>query len=285
MGMMRHFFADGDMSMFPMMFPMFVAFMFIAMMVVRSLVFGRNRFGPMGRGVSRRRGRFHRDMFLDGVDSSFSQSEVRAQPSAQPQPTLRRQPAKSQKAKVHSTKSPMQANLDRARVYQEQINILISTTSDQRARARLQNLTVQVDEWVGAIKNLVERIDRYYQNNLIRQDLKSVPQAVAELEARLSRESNETTRIELERTIASRKKQLAALEQLQTTIKRAEINIESTLSALGTIYSQMLTAQSTNQVADYSRLSAEADEEVRTLQDHLEALAEVKLGAVAFNGA
>ena len=34
---------------------------------------------------------------------------------------------------------------------------------------------------------------------------------------------------------------------------------------MGTIYSQMLSSQSTDHVADYSRLSAEADEEVRTL--------------------
>jgi hypothetical protein len=61
-------------------------------------------------------------------------------------------------------------------------------------------------------------------------------------------------------------------------MKRAEIKIESTLSALGTIYSQLLIGQSTNQVADYGRLSSDVDEEVRTLQDHLEALEEVKLG-------
>jgi hypothetical protein len=40
----------------------------------------------------------------------------------------------------------------------------------------------------------------------------------------------------------------------------------------------MLISQSTDHVADYSRLSAEVDEEVRTLQDHLEALEEVRLG-------
>jgi hypothetical protein len=177
----------------------------------------------------------------------------------------------------------MQAELDKARVYQEQINALISATSDQSARTRLDGLTVQVDEWVGAIENLVERIDRFYQNGLIQQDLRTVPQSIAELEAKLSDESNETTGTELERTLTSRKKQLAALEQLQITIRRAEIHIESTLSALGTIYSQVLTAQSTNQVADYGRLSAGADEEVHMLQDHLEALVEVKFGAVAFS--
>jgi hypothetical protein len=104
-------------------------------------------------------------------------------------------------------------------------------------------------------------------------------QAIEKLEARLTNESNETTRKELERTLASRKNQLAALEQLQNAISQAEIKIENTPSALGTIYSQVLTTQSTHQVADYSRLAAEADEEVRTLQDYLEALKEVKLGS------
>lgn len=66
--------------------------------------------------------------------------------------------------------------------------------------------------------------------------------------------------------------------QLQNTMKRAEIKIERTLSALGTIYPQILTGQSTNQVANYSRITSAVSEEVRALRDHLEALAEVKLG-------
>ena len=61
-------------------------------------------------------------------------------------------------------------------------------------------------------------------------------------------------------------------------MKRAEIKIENTISALGTIYSQILTSKSTDYVADYGRLSEKVDEEVHTLQDHLEALEEVKLG-------
>jgi hypothetical protein len=168
--------------------------------------------------------------------------------------------------------------MDKARAYQEQINNLIKSTSNQTARIRLQELATQVSEWTTAIQDLAKRVDSFQQNTLIHQDLKSVPQAIEKLEVRLANESNEATRTELERTLASRKNQLASLEQLQSIINRAEIKIENTLSALGTIYSQLLTTQSTDQVADYSRLAAEVDEEVRTLQDHLEALKEVKLG-------
>jgi hypothetical protein len=98
------------------------------------------------------------------------------------------------------------------------------------------------------------------------------------LEVQLPIETNPDIRNQLERTLINRKNQLASLQLLQSTIKKAEIQIESTLSLLGTIYSQILIGQSTNHVADYGRLSVDVDEAVNRLQDQLEALWEVKGG-------
>ncbi|HXV41972.1 MAG TPA: hypothetical protein VEC96_02820, partial [Anaerolineae bacterium] len=215
------------------------------------------------------------------------QSEQRSQPeeaesSAGAATTRRRREARPRRVeypliKKGQTNSTTQAHLDRALAYHTQIDSLIKATPDASARARLQDLAVQVDEWVEAIEDLVRRIDDIQQNNLIRQDLEAVPQAIANLETRLAQESDPDIQAQLERTLSNRKNQLASLERLQTMMKRAEIQIESTLSSLGTIYSQLLTGQSTDHVADYSRLSSEVDEEVRLLQDRLEALEEVKL--------
>ncbi len=174
----------------------------------------------------------------------------------------------------------IQAHLNKALAYKEQIDDLVEATSDQKARPHLQSLARQVNQWTQTIVDLARRVDSIQQNPLIRQDLESVPKSIEALKARLADETNQATRTELERTLTNRQNQLASLEQLQNTIERAEIKIESTLSALGTIYSQILTGQSTDHVADYSHLSSEMDEEVRTLQDHLEALEEVKLGRV-----
>jgi hypothetical protein len=82
----------------------------------------------------------------------------------------------------------------------------------------------------------------------------------------------------LQRTLENRQKQLASLEELKSMMRRAEIQIESTLSQIGTIYSQLRTGQSTDHVADYSRIAEDVDEEVRQLEDYLDALNEVKLG-------
>ncbi len=200
-------------------------------------------------------------------------------------PTKRGEKARSRPAEYPlvnkgRVKSTVQTHLDKAVAYQAQIDNFIKATTDANARARLQDLAAQVGEWVEAIEDLAKRLDDFQQNSLIRQDFEAVPQAITDLETRLAQESDPVLRSQLERTLSNRRKQMTALERLQNTMKRAEIQIESTLSSLGTIYSQLLTTQSTDHVADYSHLSAEVEEEVHTLQDHLEALEEVKLSRV-----
>ncbi len=172
----------------------------------------------------------------------------------------------------------LQDYVDQALSYKAQINNTIKASASKTDRIHLERLAGQIDTWTESIAGLVQRLSSLRQDDVIRQDLKRVPQAIADLETRLAHESDAAVRRQLERTLANRQKQLEALKQLQNTMQRTEIQIESTLSMLGTIYSQILTGQSTSREADYSRLSADVDEEVRQLQDHLEALREVKLG-------
>jgi hypothetical protein len=172
----------------------------------------------------------------------------------------------------------LQAQLDQALAYQAQIHHLAETAPKKKTRARLQDIATQVNDWTTAIQDLARRIDNFQQNTLIRQDLETVPEAIANLETQLADETDPAIQAALERTLANRKNQLASLERLQHLMHQAEIQLESTLSSLGTIYSQILTDQSTNQVADYTHLSSEAEEETHLLQDRLEALAEIRLG-------
>lgn len=168
--------------------------------------------------------------------------------------------------------------LDQTLTYQAQIDQLLKATSNTRNRAHRLHLVAQINVWTEAIQNLIQHIASLRQDSLIRQDMAAVPKAIEDLEAQLAYEDDPGIRAQLERALINRKNQLATLQLLQNTIKKAEVQIESTLSLLGTMYSQILISQSTNQVADYSRLSVDVDEEVRQLQDHLEALWEVKGG-------
>lgn len=172
----------------------------------------------------------------------------------------------------------LQAHLVKARAYQKQIDELVRANTNRAFEPHLKDMAGQVSNWVASIEELAGRVDTFQRNTLIRHDLESVPRSIEKLESQLAAETDPATRSEIQRALQHRQAQLDALVQLQNTMKRAEIKIERTLSALGTIYPQILTGQSTNQVANYSRITSAVSEEVRALRDHLEALAEVKLG-------
>jgi hypothetical protein len=170
--------------------------------------------------------------------------------------------------------TPPETCLRQATLYTEQIERVLKANPNRQQ----QQLLTRVHRWRQTIEALARRLNGWRQNSLLYQDLSDVPPLITSLEQQLASESDPALRAYLERILTRRRNQLTALEQWQTTIRRAEIQIETTVAVFGTIYSQLLTNQSTSHVADYSRLLAEIDEEVYSLQDHLEALKEVKSG-------
>ncbi|MEM7034320.1 MAG: hypothetical protein AAF629_32555 [Chloroflexota bacterium] len=183
-------------------------------------------------------------------------------------------------AKKQISRPSLRAHLQKALSYKNQTEDLIQSTQDKATKERLQDLVDQITAWVGTFEDLAHRVEAVKQNTLLQQDMKMVPQAIERLAEQIEKEHDADVKAALERALQNRKTQLGTLERLQRLVDRADIQMENTLASLGTIYSQILTAQSTNQVADYRHLSHEAEEERQALQDHLEALTEVKLQAV-----
>lgn len=213
------------------------------------------------------------------IASRSHQRKPQSVPTAERRPTLRPSDRRLTTPKRFSDDT-LQSYVEQAETYQAEIDHLVRGSTDAANQHRVREVAAHVQAWTTSIINLAQRIENFRQNKLINTDLKEVPKSIASLEARLSRESDPIIIAELERTVNNRRQQLAALEKLQRNIQMAEIKIESTLSMLGAIYSQILAGQSTRQVADYRRLLDEIDEEVHTLQDHLEALEEVKLARI-----
>ena len=171
-------------------------------------------------------------------------------------------------------------HLEQALAYQAQIEQLIRSVPPGNRPSQQQQLLIQIKHWVQAIHDLGQHISHIGQDDLIHCDIKRLPKAIKDLEQRLELEPDDLLHNQLQQTIATRKKQLTSLERLHRTVVQAEIQIEDTLSLLGTIYSHLLTDRSTHRVAGYNRLSDEITEEVDRLQDHLEALEEVRLGRI-----
>jgi len=146
---------------------------------------------------------------------------------------------------------------------------------------RLTQTTREVTNWLQAVYNLAQRVDRYHSNKVIAQDLKNVPKTIAQYEERLDDEDNDEVRLQLERTIADRKRQLETLENLQNTMEKASYQLDSTISALGTVYSQLLLVDTKEeQGSRINRLQGEISDQVHRLEDLTEAMDEVYQSSV-----
>ena len=175
------------------------------------------------------------------------------------------------------------AHVAQARTYRQAIDNLVKNTPAGPRKTQLADLAAQFAEWQRSVEHMADRITGFQQDKLIQQDLKSVPQSIRKLEAQLNAETDEPMRAQLTRTLEMRRNQLGSLERLQASMRQAEVQLESTVASLGTIYTQALANQSTTTIADHDNLTSDVNEQVRTLQDQLEALEEVRLGQAAIN--
>ncbi|BCX06106.1 MAG: hypothetical protein KatS3mg053_4044 [Candidatus Roseilinea sp.] len=185
--------------------------------------------------------------------------------------------SRSQETMFVARGSETSARLAQAQAYKRQLDALVNATGDPMRKDKLRELADQVAVWVKEVEAMARRIEEFKHNEVIQNDLASVPQAIKKLTAQLATETDPNVRASIERTLAARADQMQSLQKLQSLTRQAEVQLENTVAALGAIYSQVLAMQSTDRAADYSHLSAEVDEQSRMLKDQLEALEEVKL--------
>jgi hypothetical protein len=144
-------------------------------------------------------------------------------------------------------------------------------------RTSLQQTINDVDDWIAQMHSLAQHIDAFEENDLVERDRKMVPQQLEKTRIRLERESDPAVRSDLAEQLRQLEQQLANLEATANSVKRAEIQLESTLSSLGTIYAQM-SLMGTKEVdsARAKRLRLEIQDEVASLQDTIDAMDEVQ---------
>jgi hypothetical protein len=176
----------------------------------------------------------------------------------------------------NSEQARLQIYIDQTMAYKAQIAQVIKSSSNDHNQFYIQQLARQLETCSQAVTELVQRLSLLRQDALIQHDMQTVPQAIADLEARLVQHPNGTIGQQLQQLLTLRQNQQAVLTQLQESIQQTEIQLEHTLTLLGTIYSQLLISQATNDMADYGRISASIDEEMYRLADQLEALREIR---------
>jgi paraquat-inducible protein B len=168
------------------------------------------------------------------------------------------------------------AYLDKALEYRERIEAALTTQRQGVLRDHFQETARQMDEWIRNAFQVACRLDQYAQNDLIQRDMKAVPVRIEKLEREIKREDSERVLAQLEETLRAKRTQLSNLQQLEDNMQRAELQLEHTLTAMGTIYSQLLLVSAKDvDSGRASRLREGIAEEVHQLQDVLDSMDQV----------
>lgn len=166
--------------------------------------------------------------------------------------------------------------LEKALEYRERIEEALARRQRGVLRDHFQETARQIDDWIRSIYGIARRLDQYRQNDLIHRDAETVPVRIKNLQKQLAREDNVRVRSQLEETLRAKEVQLANLQQLEDGMQRAELQLEHTLTAMGTIYSQLLLVSAKDVDSGRAiRLRDEVAEEVQGLQDVLDSMDEV----------
>jgi chromosome segregation ATPase len=171
----------------------------------------------------------------------------------------------------------LQVQVEEALDYRSRITAAIRERRDSVLKDNLSETAGQIDDWLENIYNLARRLDRYQQEKtILERDKDRATVRLRELEQKLQNERDEAVTRQIKTTMENLQRQFDTIEKLEKTMDRANLQLETTLSSLGTIYSQtMLVGAKDIDTGRAKRLQQEIADEVHELDNVLLAMEEV----------
>lgn len=164
----------------------------------------------------------------------------------------------------------------RAVSYRRRIQSLIRNRRPGPFADRLNNVAAKLSNWEERVGQLADRLTLFENDELIQRDIREVPERINRLRRQIALEAEPDMQAQMTRTLAAYEEQHRQLQALARVMRRTRLNLDDTLAAMGTIYSQ---AQVLNALdvdgTTAARIAEEIDHEVDRLNDLLSALSEV----------
>jgi hypothetical protein len=165
---------------------------------------------------------------------------------------------------------------EKALEYRERIDETINQAREGIMREHLTDVSRGMNRWLENVFRLARRLDAYEHDEVIHQDLQTVDPAIESLKKRLAVEDDGTVQRQISQAIAQRQIQKDNLRKLENVMERAEFQLESTITAMGTVYSQVMILDSREVASGRAqRLQEEIDDQIQTLQDVVQTMDEV----------
>lgn len=171
----------------------------------------------------------------------------------------------------------LQQKVEEALDYRSRIESAIRDRRDSVLKDNLTRTAEQIDDWLENIYSLALRLDRYRsEREVLERDRRRGIERIRQLEQKSREEEDEKVKQQIEVTVEGLRRQIGTIERLENTMERAQLQLESTLSSLGTIYSQtMLVGAKDIDSGRAKRLRHDITEEVKELDNILLAMDEV----------
>ena len=142
---------------------------------------------------------------------------------------------------VNKLRSPdLRQKLSEALEYRGSIVKEIEREEDPVLDDYLSDMARGLEDWLAQVYRLAQGLDVYWHDPVIARDMETVPKELEEFEKRLAKEKEGSVREELEKTVAIKRSQWDTLKNLRDTMAKAQLQLENTLAAMSTVYTQVV---------------------------------------------
>ena len=142
---------------------------------------------------------------------------------------------------VNKLRSPdLRQKLSEALEYRGSIVKEIEREEDPVLDDYLSDMARGLEDWLAQVYRLAQGLDVYWHDPVIARDMETVPKELEEFEKRLAKEKEGSVREELEKTVAIKRSQWDTLRNLRDTMAKAQLQLENTLAAMSTVYTQVV---------------------------------------------
>lgn len=170
----------------------------------------------------------------------------------------------------------LRQRLESALEYQRRIEEQIQRQKESVMRDRLEDTANQISDWVRNVHQLALRIDAYRLDNLLAREQQTLPKEVQQLTAQRKLESNPVVQNQLDEVLDGKRKHWNALQELDARMKQAELQLDQSVTALATIYSQVQLVDAQSVASGRAeRLQSDIREQINRLNDLVSSISEV----------
>ncbi len=174
------------------------------------------------------------------------------------------------------TDKELRAQVESALEYERRIETQVRQQKNGVIRERLEDTAGQITDWLSNIYQLALRLDAYTRDDLLTRERELLPRELERLAEQRQRERNPAVQKQLDDVIEGKRNHWQALRDLDARMKQAALQLDQSLTALATVYSQvqLIDAQSIGS-GRAERLQADIQEQVARLNDLVSSINDV----------